>query len=196
MAESSVRGSSSQSKSLMWMMVGFFAGLTVLLGGGFLLANRVVRSMGLSAASDDKNTVHTPGGSVRLQKADQAGPGLPVYPRSSLELPDASSAGTSIKEAQEGISVAEYHSEDARDFVEKWYGEHLGPDFKRREASDSLLPDVFKSANIAADDIVFFAERGAQTRVVALSLDEEGTRISLIRVDKSPAATTAAPTGN
>jgi len=191
MAESSA---SADSKSLLWMMLGFFIGITILLGGGFLLVSRVVRSVALSAASSDKNTVHTPGGNFRLQKQDQVGPGLPVYPRASLELPEASSAGVSIKQAEKGVSVSTYHTADLRDFVDNWYSQHLSPEFKRRDSGDKPLPEIFKDANVSDSDIAFVAERGAQTRIVALSLDEGGTKISLIRVDKSSDSTSSTPT--
>ena len=91
MAEGSSSGNSSSSKSLMWMMIGLFTGIGVLLAGGLFVASRVVRSMGLSAASA-KDTVRTPGGSFRMEKETQVGPGLPVYPRSSLIVPDDEAA--------------------------------------------------------------------------------------------------------
>jgi len=192
MADSAVSGNSSQSKSLMWMMVGFFAGIAVLVGGGFLLVNRVVRSAGLSAASN-QNTVHTATGSFRLQKRDQVGPGMPVYPRASLELPEASSAGTVMKEAQNGMYVASYHTPDAREFVDNWYKEHLSPEFTRRDAATKPIPEIFKTANVADSDIAFVAERGTQTRIVALSMDEYGTKLTMIRVDKSAPPTDSNP---
>jgi hypothetical protein len=195
MAESSASGNSSQSKSLLWMMVGFFIGLLILVGGGFLLVNRVVRSFGLSAGSN-KNTVHTPTGSFRLQKQDQVGPGLPVFPRASLELPDGSSTAAAIKEAQNGINVSTYHATDIRDYVDNWYSQHLSPEFKRRDSGEKPLPEVFKDANVSDSDIAFVAERGSQVRIVALSIDEGGTKIALIRVDKSPAPTSSSPTDN
>ncbi len=194
MAESSASGNSSQSKSLLYMMLGFFVGITILLGGGFLLVSRVVRALALSAASNDRDTVHTPGGSFRLQKQDQVGPGLPVYPHGSLELPEASSAAAAIKQSQNGVNVSLYHTADLRDFVDNWYSQHLSPEFKRRDSGDKPVPDIFKDANVADSDIAFVAERGAQTRIVALSMDEGGTKISLIRVDKTPAAAPSAPT--
>jgi hypothetical protein len=86
-----------------------------------------------------------------------------------------------------------YHTADLRDFVDNWYSQHLSPEFKRRDSGDKPIPDVFKDANVADSDIAFVAERGAQTRIVALSMDEGGTKISLIRVDKTPAAASSAP---
>lgn len=191
MAESSASGNSSQSKSLLYMMLGFFIGTTILLGGGFLLVSRVVRSLAISAASNDRDTVHTAGGSFRLQKKDQVGPGLPVYPHGSLELPEASSAAASIRQAQNGVNISTYHTADLRDFVDNWYSQHLSPEFKRRDSGDKPVPEIFKDANVADSDIAFVAERGAQARIVALSLDEGGTKITLIRIDRSTAPSAA-----
>jgi hypothetical protein len=193
MAGSSVSGNSSPSKSLMWMAVGFFACVGVLLVGGFALVHRVVRTVGLTAATGNKDTVYTPSGSFRLEKQDSVGPGLPVYPHGSLELPDATAAATTIQQAQNGVSVAVYHTADDRDFVDNWYSQHLGPEFKRREVGEALFPDIFKEAGVSDSDTAFAGERGAQIRIVALSLDGGGTKISLIRVDRAPAPTSSGP---
>jgi len=96
MGEGSVSGNSSSSKQLMWMMIGVFAGLAMLLAIGLFMASRVVRSMGLSAASA-RDTVRTPGGSLRLEQEREIGPGLPVYPRSSLVVPDDDAAAAAIQ---------------------------------------------------------------------------------------------------
>jgi hypothetical protein len=193
MAEGSVSGNSSSSKSLMWMMVGLFVGLGILLAGGLFLASRVVRSLGLSAASA-KDTVRTRGGSFRLEKETEVGPGLPVYPRSSLVVPDDDTAAAAIKQAQNGIQTSTYHTTDTRDFVDEWYGKHLSPEFTRRDAGEKPVPAIFGDARVSDNDIAFVAERDQMVRIVALSLDSGGTKISLIRFSKlSPAAQSQTP---
>jgi len=184
MADGSASGNASQSKSLMYMMVGFFFGTAALLGVGFLLVNRVVHSVGLSAAGN-ANTVRTSIGSYRLEKPDQIGPTLPVYPRATLELPAVSDTAAAIKEAQVGMTVSTYQAPDARDFVESWYSQHLSPEFKARETEDKSIADILKAANVSEKDKVYVAERSSRTRLVVLSQDEGGTKILLIRVDKS-----------
>jgi len=192
MAES-VSGGSSVSKKLMWMMIGLFAGMAVLLGGGLFMAGRVVRSMGL-AASAPKDTVKTPVGSFRLEKADQVGPGLPVYPRSSLELPGENAAAEAIKDSQSGRNTVFYHTTDTREEVDGWYSKHLSPQFTRHDAGEKPMLDVLQKARVAETDIVFVAEHGPQTRVVALSEDSGGTKISLIRLENTePAAAPSTP---
>lgn len=192
MAEGSTSGNSSSSKSLMWMMIGLFTGLAVLLAGGLFLASRVVRSMGLSAASA-KDTVRTPGGSFRMEKETEVGPGLPVYPRSSLVVPDDDAAAAAIKQAQNGIQTSTYHTTDTRDFVDEWYSKHLSPEFTRRDAGDKPVPAIFSDARVSESDLAFVAEREQMVRIVALSLDSGGTKISLIRFSKSSAASAQAP---
>ena len=192
MAEGSVSGNSSSSKSLMWMMIGLFIGLAMLLAGGLFLASRVVRSMGLSAASA-RDTVRTKGGSFRLEKETDVGPGLPVYPRSSLVVPDDDSAAAAIKQAQNGIQTSTYHTTDTRDFVDEWYSKHLSPEFTRRDAGDKQVPAILSDARVSDSDIAFVAEREQMVRIVALSLDSGGTKISLIRFSKASPASAQAP---
>lgn len=194
MAEGSTSGNSSSSKSLMWMMVAFFSGLGVLLAGGLFVASRMLRSMSMAAASA-KDTVRTPAGSFRIEKDVLTGPGLPVYPRASLIVPGESSATTAMQEAKNGIETATYYTTDTREFVDSWYSKHLSPDFTRHDAGEKPLPDIFHDARVAEDDVAFVAERNQKVRIVALSLDSAGTKISLIRYDKAAEPTPApAPT--
>jgi hypothetical protein len=186
LAEPSSQGNSSSSKSLLWMMLALFAGIGVLLGGGMFLASRVVRSLGLSA-STDKDTLRVPGGSLRLQKESEMGPGLPVFPGATLVLPDEQTTKEELKQAGSGLSTVVYHAADSRAVVDNWYAGHLGPEFARHDAGENRLPEIFRDARVSGSDIAFVAERGRQVRIVELSLDSEGTKISLTRLDR-PAA--------
>jgi hypothetical protein len=192
MAEGSTSGNSSSSKSLMWMMIALYVGLAILLAGGLFVASRVVRSMGLTAANAI-NTVRTPGGSFRLEKEGQIGPGLPVYPRSSLVVPDDDGAVAAVKQARNGIETSTYHTADTRDFVDEWYGKHLSGEFTRRDAGDKPVPAIFSDARVSDNDVAFVADRGQTVGIVALSLDSGGTKISLIRFSKSSPNSGEAP---
>jgi len=179
-------GGASSSRSLMWMMLALFGGLAILLGAALFVASRAVRSIGLSAAGA-RDSIHTPGGTFRLQKETEVGPGLPVYPRASLIVPDDQAAAAAIKQAQKGIEVSSYYSSDTRDFVDGWYSKHLSPEFARHDAGSQPEGSFYNDAHISQNDIVFVAERERMVRVVALATDASGTKISLIRFDKSPA---------
>ena len=179
----------------MWMMLALFGGLAVLLGAALFVASRAVRSIGLSAAGA-RDSFHTPGGTFRLQKETQVGPGLPVYPRSSLVVPDDEAAAAAIKQAQKGIEVSSYYSSDTRDFVDGWYAKHLSPEFTRHDAGSQPASSFYSDAHISPSDVVFVAERDQMVRAVALTLDPGGTRISLIRFDKSQAGAAAPVSSN
>jgi hypothetical protein len=183
MAEPSVSGESSSSKSLLWMMISFFAGVSVLLGGGIFLASRISKVAGISA-SMSKDTRRSPGGSFRLEKESAVGPGLPLYPHASLIVPDENGAGAAIQDAKKGVEEVNYHSNDTRDTVDGWYAKHLGAEFQRHDAGEKPLPEVFQNVRVSDSDIAFVAERGQQVRIVTLSLDAAGTKIALIRLDK------------
>ncbi|MGC1482623.1 MAG: hypothetical protein WA789_02420 [Candidatus Acidiferrum sp.] len=192
MAEASSSGNSSSSKSLMWMMIALFVGLGLLLAGGLFVASRVVRSLGLSAARA-KDTVRTPGGTFRLEKETEVGPGLPVYPRSSLVVPDDDAAAAAIKQAQDGIETSTYHTTDLRDYVDNWYTGHLSPEFTRHNPGEKAIPAIPNDARVSDEDITFVAERDQMVRIVSLTQDSGGTKISLIRFNRSSPAADALP---
>jgi hypothetical protein len=166
-----------------------------MLGGGLFIANTLLHSIGLAAASTNKNTVHTPIGSFRVQQQDQVGPGLPVYPRSSLQLPNSDSTGQAIQDAQEGVSEVTYQSADDRDAVDTWYAQHLSQEFTRHDATERPLPEAFHAIRIADGDIAFLAERGNSIRALTLSREASGTKICLIEIQAKTPATHTPPNG-
>jgi hypothetical protein len=193
MAEKSSSGNSSSSKSLMWMMIALFTGLGILLGGGLFVASRVLRTMGLTAASA-KDTIRTPGGTFRLEKETEVGPGLPIYPRSSLVVPDDETAAAAVRQAQSGIETSLYHTTDLRDYVDTWYTGHLSPEYTRHNPGDKTYPEALSEARVSDQDITFVAEREQMVRIVALSQDSGGTKISLIRFKNSSPSSETPPT--
>ncbi|HWZ96311.1 MAG TPA: hypothetical protein VN025_00980 [Candidatus Dormibacteraeota bacterium] len=178
-----VTGSSYSSKSLLWMTVGLFASMGILLGGGFFLAGRVMRTAGLIATNDGK-TMHTPLGSLRIEREKQMGPILPVYPRGSLVIPGQHEALKEAQEAKNGITRTIYQADDDPDLVDKWYQDHLSNEFKRRGPGESVMLDLFKQLNISESTVAFIADRQGLTRVVTLIPDARGVQISLIRFDQ------------
>ena len=186
MAQSSSSGESSSSKSLFFMMAAMFAGFAVLLGGGLLMASRVIHSLQLRAEGD-KTTVRTPLGDFRVEKAQQVGPGLPVYPQASLVLPGGDAPHFPVNNDRPQVVASTYHTNSSREYVVNWYLEHLSPEFVRQDAGPKNLPEVFHDSHISDEDITFVGERGDQVRVVSLSLDDMGTKIRLLRSAKPSA---------
>src|SRR5579883_3029457 len=169
----------------MWMTAGLFVGMGVMMAGGLFMAGRVIRSVGLTAAMNGQDKIRTPGGDFRVEKDSDMGPRLLVYPRVSLELPGTSDAAESLKEAQSGIKVVTYHSNDPQVFVDDWYKSHLMQDFTRYEAADKPQIEALKLPELADASVVFVSERGNKLGIVALTMDEDGTQIALVRVNKS-----------
>jgi hypothetical protein len=167
------------------MMIAMTIGFCVLLGGGLLMASRVINALGLRAGSD-KTTVRTPLGEFRVEKAKEVGPGLPVYPAATLVLPGAAAAHLSANDDQPQVISSTYHTNSSREYVVNWYVEHLSPEFVRQDSGPKKLPDAFHDSRISEDDIAFVGERGDQVRVVALTLEDTGTKITLLRSYTKP----------
>ena len=72
--------------------------------------------------------------------------------------------------------------------MDEWYSKHLSPEFTRHDAGDRPVPAIFTDTRVPDSDIAFVAEREQMIRIVALSLDSGGTKISLIRFSKATAA--------
>jgi hypothetical protein len=191
MAKSGQASAANQSsQSLLFMMIAMTIGFCVLLGGGLLMASRVINSLGIRAGSD-KTTVRTPIGDYRFEKAKEIGPGLPVYPAATLVLPGAAEARLAANEdpnhSQNQVVTSTYHTNSSREFVATWYAEHLSPEFARQDPGLKKLPEALHDSRISNDDIAFIGERGEQIRAVALTADDTGTKITLLRTSvKSP----------
>jgi hypothetical protein len=192
MAEGSVSGGSSSSKSLMWMTAALFTGMGVLLTGGLFLAGRVVRSFGIRA-SLGSTTVQTQQGTYRLEREREVGPAVPMYPHASLVMPDDDAAVQEAKDAQNGIARVTYESEDSRDFIDKWYQDHLPQGFERHD-EETPRSEILIAARVQDTDIAFDATKGGHTRVLVLSETPGGTRISIVRIERpEPADSSPAP---
>jgi hypothetical protein len=168
------------------MMIAMTCGFCVLLGGGLLMASRVIGALGLRAGSDN-TTVRTPLGEYRVEKAKEVGPGLPVYPAANLVLPGAA-AHLPLNDDQPQVLTSTYHTNSSREYVANWYVEHLSPEFTRQDSGPKKLPEAFRDSHISDDDIAFVGERGEQVRVVALTTDDMGTKITLLRSYTKPSA--------
>ena len=175
------------------MMIAMTVGFCVLLGGGLLMASRVITAMGLRAGTD-KATVRTPIGEFRFEKATEVGPGLPVYPAASLVLPGAAAAHLPANDDQPQVIASTYHTNSSREYVATWYLEHLSPEFVRQDPGPKKLPEVLRDSHVADEDIAFVGERGEQVRLVALTVDDTGTKITLLRsYNKPPTPAPAQP---
>src|SRR5713226_2481652 len=104
----------------------------------------------------------------------------------------ASDGGSSSKSLLFMIIASTYHSNASREFVANWYLEHLSPEFARQDSGPKKLPEAFRDSRISDDDIAFVGERGDQVRVVSLSTEDSGTKITLLRSYTKPPVRVAA----
>lgn len=88
---------SAYSKSLFWMVLALCIGLGVLVGGAFFTASRILKA--LHAPSGEGQAIHTAGGDFRLQRPDEVGPGLPIYPGALLVLQGVENADPGVVKA-------------------------------------------------------------------------------------------------
>jgi hypothetical protein len=185
MAQSASSGESSSSKSLFFMMAAMFCGFGILLGGGLLMASRVIHALQIRSEGD-KTTVRTPLGDFRVEKAQEVGPGLPVYPQASLVLPGGGPVHLPTNDNHPQVVASTYHTNSSREYVATWYLEHLSPEFVRQDPGPKSLPEAFHESQVGEADVIFVGERGDQVRLVCLTTDDMGTKITLLRSAKQP----------
>ena len=123
-------------------------------------------------------------GSLRVEQPGKTGPGLPVYPNASLEMPGDNSLADAIKDVKANMSSTLYVSPDTRGSVDQWYVQHLGQEYVRHEAGEKPFPEILALARVKEDSVSFVAERGQQVRIVSLSEADGKTTISLLHLEK------------
>ena len=185
MARSASSGESSSSKSLFFMMAAMFCGFAILLSAGLLMTSRVIHALQLNSESD-KSIVRTPLGDYRVEKAQDVGPGLPVYPQATLVLPSGGPIHPPANVNQPQVVTSTYHTNSTREYVATWYLGHLSPEFVRQDPGPKTLPQAFQESPIAEADVIFVGERGDQVRLVCLTTEDLGTKITLLRSAKQP----------
>jgi len=167
------------------MMAAVFCGFGILLGAGLLMTSRVIHALQLRSEGD-KTIVRTPLGDYRVEKAQEVGPGLPVYPQASLVLPGGGSAHLPANVNQPQVVSSTYHTNSSREYVANWYLGHLSPEFVRQDTGPKNLPEAFQESHVTEADIIFAGERGDQVRLVCLTTEDLGTKITLLRSAKQP----------
>jgi hypothetical protein len=177
--------SESPSEWLFWVKIALSCGVALLLGGGIFMASRLGHALQFRAAGNE-TTIHTADGDWRVERPNETGPGLPVYPDAGLVLPGGNSP-TVPKNKLSDAYAANYYSSDPSEFVVNWYTKHLGPEFARANSADQEISAILRDASIADNDITFVGERGDQIRIVAIATDANGTKITLVRSTKRTA---------
>lgn len=184
MAQGSTEGNSSNS--LFWMTVAFVCAMGILFGTGILVSSQVLSSMARPAGADNL-TMHTPAADLRMEKRNEIGPGLPVYPHAALLLAGANT-GEALPHAKHPQSqITTYYTDDVPQLVESWYLQHLGSEFVRHTVGEPQAPPELDEVAVPIDSIAFLGQRGDQIRLVTLTSNANGTRIILVRLAKPQA---------
>jgi hypothetical protein len=79
-----------------------------------------------------------------------------------------------------------YHTNSSPEYVANWYLGHLSPEFVRQDPGPKNLPAAFQESRITEADVIFVGERGEQVRLVCLTTEDLGTKITLLRSSKQP----------
>jgi hypothetical protein len=173
----------SSSSNLVWMLVALSCGIMILLGAGIFTASRVIRVMQLRAMGS-RVSLRTPAGDFRVQKPNEVGPALPVYPDASLVLPQGDIRSAIAESKKDDVETATYHANVSSDLVDSWYSEHLSREFVRNDATVRPRPEVLRRAGVPDNDIAFIGERDHQIRIVDIAQDPAGTDITLLHFAK------------
>ena len=185
MAQGSSEGISSSS-SISWMMAAVVGAMLVLFGAGIVVTSRVFSSM-VNPPGGNTLTMHTPRADLRVEKPNETGPGLPLYPRAVLLVLGANfgQAMPRAKHAQSQMTT--YYTEDVPPLVESWYLQHLSAEFARHTIGESQGPAELDEIPAPVDSVAFLGMRGDQVRMVTLTSASTGTRITLVRFANPPA---------
>ena len=183
MADASASGSSSSDRSsVLWMMVAFLGGLTLLVGGALFLAQRVIKTMSIKRPAGEA-TLQTPLGELRVEQPSAHGPGLPVYPQAALVMPGDNVPSEFPADRRYEIRTAKYHSPDSRETVDAWYRARLGPEFERQGPGEKHVSAV-EQYKLGSDDVAFVLALDDETRIVTLADENNGTGITLVRIGR------------
>jgi hypothetical protein len=182
MAQTSGSGS-SYSSYLFWMMVALVCAVGIILGVAFHLSSRLLFSMAPPSGADSL-TAHTRTADFRVEKLNDIGPGLPLYPHAVLLLPGTNAGEAMPQKPRVRLQTTTYYTEDIRELVDSWYLQHLGAEFVRHSAGDPQAPGELTDVAVPADSIVFIGKRGDQVRMVTLTSNSSGTTITQVRFTK------------
>lgn len=140
--------------------------------------------------------IRTPIGDLEVQKAEEIAQKLrlPVYPGA---VPDEEGASVRLRgrlwEEEGGFDVtaAAFYTDDSMEKVDAWYGEQLGPEFKREEGriggghrgEDTRDRGHWKiHVEADGDDVLYSVDREGRLRGVALRREGGGVKIGLFDI--------------
>lgn len=173
-----------RDNNAVWWILGIVAGGIVLLViFGLAIAGMFLHRV--HVRSDSKNVdLQTPVGEFKLNTDGSRHTGLPVYPGAELSDKKDGNANVelSLNENAVGLAVETYTTDASLEDVAAWYQKALGPLFKREKPKED---NAHVEANVDSKaDLAFVDHKGNGARVVALTRQDDGVKINLVRVGK------------
>ncbi len=180
-----------RDNNAVWWILGIVVGgILLMVIFGLALAGMFLHRVHVQN-SEKKVDIQTPVGEFKVDTDGSRHTGLPVYPGASLLSDKDGNAHVelSLDGAGVGLAVETYQTDDDLDEVDAWYQKQLGPGFKRETPKSSGTKHHGQDSKVFDDDadIAFTDDRGEGAKVVALTKNDDGVRINLVRVGKREA---------
>jgi hypothetical protein len=176
-----------RDNNAVWWILGIVAGgIVLMIIFGLALAGMFLHRVHLQSSSKNVD-LQTPVGEFKLNTDGSRHTGLPVYPGAELSDKKDGNANVelSLDDAGVGLAVETYTTDASLDDVSAWYQKQLGPSFKRETPKESGAPH---HANVDSKaDLAYVDDKGNGARVVALTRQDDGVKINLVRVGKREA---------
>jgi len=174
--------SPKRNDAVLWILAIVGGGFVVLVLGGLLVASMFIHRVHVSE-NGKQVEIETAAGAVRVHGDQPHSSGLPVYPGAQrVESEGAGVELTAPGGAALGIASEKYKTSDDLSDVAQWYGDKLGPTYKREEHTSKAHHDREHVSSSA--DISFSYEKGDTSRVVALTKKSDYVEIELVSVGK------------
>ncbi|MGA8038445.1 MAG: hypothetical protein WA823_04005 [Candidatus Acidiferrales bacterium] len=173
-----------RDNNAVWWILGIVAGgIMLMIVFGLALAGMFLHRVHLH--SSEKNVdVQTPVGEFKVNTDGSHHTGLPLYPGATVSDPNDGNAHVELSFDDNGVGLAveTYKTGDSLDDVSAWYQKQLGPSFRRETPKANGMPH---HANVDSNaDVAFVDDKGGGARVVALTNEDDGVKINLVRVGK------------
>jgi hypothetical protein len=173
-----------RDNSAVWWILGIVGGgVLLMIVFGLALAGMFLHRVHFQ--SSEKNVdVQTPVGDLKVNTDGNRHTGLPLYPGATLSDGNNGNAHVELSFDDNGVGLAveTYKTDDSLADVSAWYQKQLGPSFRRETPKANGMPH---HANVDSNaDVAYVDDRGNGARVVALTKEDDGVKISLVRVGK------------
>jgi len=171
-----------------WWILGIIGGGIVLMGIlGLVVASMFLRRVNIHDAGN-RVDIQTPVGEIKVNGDEMHPTGLPVYP-GATKSGDSKGGSADISFGGEGVGLAveAYDSPDSLDKVKDWYRRRLGSDFRLETGTDEHAALERAHFDVNDQDLAFVNDHGDGARLVALKKNDDGVKITLLRVGKREA---------